>query len=89
MNNIVWGISWAESALQKGVFLNEDRQRYYWLRVGDIVGCQAYHVDEGEVVELGGPDNNRVFVKTGVGEVISCVAEWCEIIIKVEEKNKI
>jgi hypothetical protein len=86
MNNAIWGNSWGNSRWEGKVFLNEARKRYYWLRVGDVVGCKAYRVDEGEVVELGGPDNNKVFVRIGVDRVISCVAEWCEIIIKVEEK---
>lgn len=72
------------------MFTNENRNRYYGKRVGDIVRCSFNgHVTcEGEVVELGPLDNNRVQVKDSTSnEIVSCVAEWCEILKKVEDKN--
>lgn len=69
------------------MFLNEDRNRYYGKRVGDkvrlIVNGQV--AVEGEVVQLGPMDNNRIQVKDANGEIVPCVAEWCEIVRKVDE----
>jgi predicted kinase len=42
-----------------------------------------------EVVEYGYGDNNRVYVKIeGGDEVTDYVAEWCDIVTKVEDKVK-
>lgn len=71
-------------------FTNEDRSRHYGKRVGDRV--REVHAGlptiEGTVVELGGFDNNRIYVKKDSGDVVGLVAEWCEIIEKVEDIQK-
>jgi hypothetical protein len=73
---------------------NEERRRYYGVRVGDTVRLSFMpgykHGEEplAEVVEYGFLDNNRVYVKReGSDEVIDWVAEWCDVVVKVEDKN--
>lgn len=71
-------------------FTNENRNRYYGLRVGDIVLPHCVSGDpwiEGqcEVVSLGFMDNNSVIIKTKSGAT-KWVAEWCKLITKVEDK---
>lgn len=68
------------------MFDNKERRRYYGLRVGDKVkeSWCGTHI-EGEVVEYGFMDNNSVMVKDQNGEIRKCVAEWCEIIQRVDE----
>ena len=73
-------------------FDNESRNRYYGLRKGDTVKLQFSHQNPepiAEVIEYGFMDNNRVYVKLENGEETDWVAEWCEILIKVEDKNGI
>lgn len=70
------------------LFTNENRTRYYGLRVGDIVNPK--HVSgapfgECKVVELIPMDNNSVMLEDKNGNPIEWVAEWCEIITKVED----
>lgn len=73
-------------------FTNEDRSRYYGLRIGDQVELRCFGKVcwKGEVVEYGMMDNNAVYVKNDKGRVEKCVAEWCKIISKVDDiKNKL
>lgn len=71
---------------------NEERRRYYGLRIGDTVSIQFGYPKEkhlAEVVDYGFMDNNRVYIKIeGSDEVTDWVAEWCEIVTKVEDKVK-
>jgi hypothetical protein len=71
-------------------FDNVERHRYYGLRVGDIVflGFKSQSPRKlAEVTGYGFMDNNRVYVKTEDGEDTDYVAEWCEILVKVEDRN--
>ena len=75
----------------KKEFDNEDRNRYYGLRKGDIIDligadgkvCQP----NAEVVEYGG-DNNRLEVRLMNGNTIDWVAEWCDIVVRIEDRIK-
>ena len=70
-------------------FTNEDRTRRYGKRVGDRVKYKYYnHSFDAVVIDLGYFDNNRISVKMDDGVVIDCVAEYCEIIEKVEDIQK-
>ena len=72
-------------------FDNKDRSRYYGIRVGDIVNLR--NIDGSviyrnvEVIAYGFMDNNRVEVKLSHGSTTDWVAEWCDIITKVEDRN--
>jgi len=70
-------------------FDNIERDRYYGLRVGDIVflghKSQSPRI-LAEVTGYGFMDNNRVYVKTEDGLDTDYVAEWCEILVKVEDR---
>jgi hypothetical protein len=69
------------------VNLNINRNRYYGLRVGDIVKCEAFKIKKAEVFELGYMDNNAVYVLVdGKATPTKVVAEWCEITTKVEDR---
>lgn len=77
----------------KTPFYNEDRRRYYGVRVGDYVrlidkellAAEPHIRVEGYVTEWGFLDNNRVGVTPkGGGRVVPCVAEWLTILIPVE-----
>lgn len=63
------------------VFDNIDRNRYYGLRVGDIIDCKAYDITGATVVAYT-LDNNAVWVKVD-GQERMVVAEWCTIVKKV------
>lgn len=67
-------------------FDNEKRHRYYGLRIGDIVKCDAYDIARAEVVSYGFMDNNCVIVKEEGKEQRKVVTEWCIIITKVEDR---
>lgn len=73
-------------------FDNVNRNRYYGLRIGDTVKLDFYKVRKedadviAEVIEYGAMDNNRVYVRFEDGKETGCVAEWCTIIKKVEDK---
>ena len=73
------------------MFNNEKRTRYYGLRVGDIVSCEGrtlkQFTGEAKVVEYGFTDNNRVVVEQN-GHRFDCVAEWLDIVKKVEDIEK-
>lgn len=72
-------------------FDNKDRSRYYGLRIGDIINLKGV---SGDVVYYGaevidyGADNNRVEVRLKDSSETDWVAEWCDIITKVEDRNK-
>lgn len=75
------------------VFNNENRNRYYGLRVGDIVQVNSMistvtqATVKAEVFKFGVLDNNSVFVKEeGSEESFKVVAEWCKIIERVEDR---
>ena len=64
----------------------QDRNRYYGLKVGDIVtvsGLEGQH----EVVRYGVSDNNRVIVKSVKVDSVEyrAVAEHCTVITKVDD----
>lgn len=69
-------------------FNNEKRTRYYGLRIGDIVSCESrtlkQFTGEVKVVGYGFSDNNRVIVEQN-GRQFDCVAEWLDIVKKVED----
>jgi hypothetical protein len=67
-------------------FDNSARRRYYGLRVGDIVKSKAHNISYAVVIEYGLFDNNSVMVKEIDKEPRKVVAEWCEIITKVEDR---
>lgn len=67
---------------------NTDRRRHYGLRIGDIVdqkGLDGKSCGEAVVIEYGFFDNNRVMVRKKDGTITDWVAEWCDIIVKVED----
>lgn len=73
------------------MFDNKERNRYYGLRVGDIVEERAFgSVRRGEVIMLGPLDNNACLVNVEKSPVYAeaqkCVCEWCTIITKVEDR---
>lgn len=73
-------------------FKNEKRNRYYGLRVGDIVkyGIPGDECDPDKyiVVHLMEMDNNRVLIQNQkTGEQHQAVAEWCRIVSKIEDAN--
>ncbi len=68
---------------------NEDRNRYYGLRVGDLIivkDIKGTIWGESEVVGYVG-DNNIVIIKNTNGDPIDWVAEYCDITTKVEDRN--
>jgi hypothetical protein len=71
-------------------FENKERNRYYGLRIGDLVtinmGMSGSKPLNAEVIEYGFFDNNRVYLKLEDGSEISWVAEWCTLITKVENR---
>jgi len=72
-------------------FLNENRNRYYGLRVGDTVKLlysTGLQYGRCEVIELVAMDNNSVLLKSESGKKFEWVAEWCDIITKVEDIKK-
>lgn len=73
------------------MFNNEKRTRYYRLRVGDIVSCHSHSLKQftgqAKVVEYGGTDNNRVVVEQN-NRKFDCVAEWLDIVKKIEDIEK-
>ena len=69
-------------------FKNANRNRYYGLRVGDIVKplySVGMQFGKCEVIELMPMDNNSVMLQTELGKKFEWVAEWCDIITKVED----
>lgn len=80
----------------KKPFDNKERRRYYGLRKGDIVNLRGLDgrvmYESAEVKDYGFMDNNRVYVEyhKDFENVVQTdwVAEWCEIITKVEDRGK-
>jgi hypothetical protein len=69
-------------------FENLDRRRYYGLRIGDIVISSHKHWPRtAEVMNYSGFDNNRVQLLLANGKLFDEVAEWCTIVIKVEDRK--
>jgi hypothetical protein len=68
-------------------FINENRTRYYGLGVGDIVSVKCIS-GKHTVIELSPMDNNAVFLEGPEKVPFEYVAEWCNIITKVEYINK-
>ena len=72
-------------------FTNENRNRYYGLRIGDIVMPLIIGSKKNEktatVVYYGIMDNNAVYLMFENKEVKKWVAEWCDIIRKIETFN--
>ena len=68
---------------------NINRDRAYGLRIGDIVkarGLDRRIIENLEVVGYCG-DNNKVYVRNEYGSVTDWVAEWCELVTKVEDRT--
>jgi len=75
----------------KPEFDNANRNRYYGLRVGDIIEAKRISgviYRRSKVLELVFMDNNAVLIEGENGNPIQWVAEWCDIITKVEDINK-
>lgn len=84
---------------------NADRHRYYGVRVGDTISYPVGISGEpprieGVVCHYGLSDNNCVFVlfddkdrlylpKFSQRPTVSCVAEWCRIVKRVEDKDAV
>lgn len=70
-------------------FDNKERNRYYGLRVGDIVSVPMFagKRSKAEVIELHAFDNNGVQVRMEDGTERKEVAEWCDIVVRVEDRN--
>lgn len=72
-------------------FTNENRNRYYGLRIGDIVSCREaslkQFVGQGTVIYYGFLDNNSVTVKVDeTQKEVKCVPEWLTLETKVEDR---
>jgi hypothetical protein len=71
-------------------FENGDRLRYYGLRIGDIVDLKGVNgkviSPNAEVIDYGAGDNNKVTVRDMKGNEFDWVAEWCDIVVKVEDR---
>jgi hypothetical protein len=71
-------------------FTNENRTRYYGLRIGDIIDAKTpngTNWGRSEVLDWGS-NNNEVIIRNKIGQPIEWVAEWCDIVTKVEDQNK-
>jgi endo-alpha-1,4-polygalactosaminidase (GH114 family) len=68
---------------------NQERRRYYGKRRGDIIRSSMYRIERAEVTGYY-MDNNRIRVRVE-GETKDCdlVAEWCQIVTKVEDRTDI
>lgn len=69
-------------------FTNENRNRYYGLRVGDIVKplySVGMQFGQCKVIQLIPMDNNSVLLESIAGKKFEWVAEWCAIVTKVED----
>lgn len=70
---------------------NKKRNRYYGLRIGDIVSPISFNRewDKGKAIVIGYNlmDNNSVYIKAlSDGTETKWVAEHCVIVTKVEDK---
>ena len=69
------------------MFLNEDRKRYYGLRIGDIVSHKYYKPDRTGVINAFGIiDNNCVYVCWNNSDPVPVSADQLIIIKKVDQK---
>jgi hypothetical protein len=71
---------------------NKSRTRFYGLRKGDIVSPriptgEEWHKGQSEVIDYGFMDNNSVYIKSNDGTETKWIAEYCNIIIKVEDRH--
>jgi hypothetical protein len=76
--------------LETKKFDNEQRTRYYGLRVGDLVtanGLGNVREEGAEVTGYGAMDNNRVRLRLKSGTETDWVAEWCIVTTKVEDRH--
>lgn len=74
------------------VFDNKDRNRYYGLRIGDLITRYFAPNDTKiyEVVAYGVMDNNSIGLAEYLNkdaEWLEHVAEWCKVITKVEDRT--
>lgn len=72
-------------------FDNEERIRYYGLRKGDLVSPKGLDDKEWfkgicEVIDYCEDDNNKVLIKSNDGTIKEWIAEWCDIVTKVEDR---
>lgn len=69
--------------------INVKRNRYYGIRVGDLVEYGVPGIPETHhgyrVVGYGFMDNNYVILKDKNGKEVEAVAEWRDILHKVED----
>lgn len=61
---------------------NENRRRWYGLRVGDTVEYLCHPVT---VTELHGFDNNGCTVRYEDGSEGKATCEWCKVLVRVED----
>ncbi len=74
--------------MEKKVFDNAERRRYYGIRIGDIVEERAFGtVTRGEVMGYGLMDNNKVYINAEGDITLDAVAEWCHVIECVEDRT--
>lgn len=74
--------------MEKKLFDNADRRRYYGVRIGDIVEENAFGTKtRGEVMGYGILDNNKVYVNIEGDLTLDFIPEWCTIITKVEDRT--
>lgn len=71
---------------------NVKRTRHYGIRIGDIVryNVPGSDYDDGTeyvVVKYGFMDNNRVYLSDYRNNILPAVAEWCQIVLKVEDRK--
>lgn len=75
--------------MERKLWDNVNRNRYYGLRKGDVVDAKQLNGESaGQAVvdEYGFMDNNAVMLKfESDGSIKKWVAEWCEIITKIED----
>lgn len=69
---------------------NKSRQRWYGLRIGDIVAYRSMSGgDDGTLYEVVGymrTDNNAVILRRDDGVVDKYVAEWCDVVVRAESR---
>lgn len=72
---------------------NKDRHRCCGLRCGDVVIAWSPYPDRcgvyGVIIGMDKFDNNRVFIKAPNHYTYWHIAEWCEIVTKVEDRGQI
>lgn len=74
--------------MEKKIFDNAERRRYYGIRIGDIVEENAFGIKtRGEVMGYGLLDNNKVYANVEGDLTIDFIPEWCTIITRVEDRT--